>query len=133
MQAGREKEAVKSWIDRLHIKAPSRNTCVNALSGGNQQKAVIARWLQGTPKVLILNEPTRGIDVGAKVEIYGLIEELCKQGMAILVISSEMPEIMGITDRVLVVYEGGIVGECVREDFTQERLMRMAIGGVENE
>lgn len=133
IQTAKEKTAVKGWMEKLSIKAPGRSTCINSLSGGNQQKAVIAKWLQRRPKVLILNEPTRGIDVGAKVEIYNLIEELCKQGLAILVISSEMPEIMGITDRVIVIHEGTIAGECARQDFTQERLMHMAIGGEENE
>lgn len=128
VRMSKERKAVDSWIERLRIKTPLAGTCINSLSGGNQQKAVIAKWLQGQPKVMIMNEPTRGVDVGAKVEIYHLMEELCREGMAILMISSEMPEVLGIADRVLVVHEGRLVGECRREDFSQERLMRMAIG-----
>ena len=129
----RERGVVREWIDRLNIKTPSPATCINSLSGGNQQKGVIAKWLLSEPKVLILNEPTRGVDVGAKVEIYCLMEELCKQGLAIIMISSEMPEVMGIADRILVVHEGRISGECLREDFSQEKLMFMAIGGNNHE
>jgi ribose transport system ATP-binding protein len=102
------------------------------LSGGNQQKTVIAKWLLSGPKLLILNEPTRGVDVGAKVEIYCLMEELCKMGLAIIMISSEMPEVMGISDRIVVIHEGKVAGECPRQDFTQERLMLMAIGDKTN-
>ena len=86
---------------KLNIKTPGINTPVESLSGGNQQKVAISKWLINGPKILILNEPTRGIDVGAKVEIYKLIEELCENGMAIILISSETPEIMGISDRIL--------------------------------
>ena len=93
---------------------------------------MIAKWLLSDPKLLILNEPTRGVDVGAKVEIYTLMEELCRQGLAIIMISSEMPEVMGISDRIVVVHEGRVMGECLREDFSQERLMMMAIGGNQN-
>lgn len=132
MQRKKEKQTVLGWIEKLRIKAPGWKVCINSLSGGNQQKAVIAKWLQRKPKVLILNEPTRGIDVGAKVEIYRLMEELCQQGMAILVISSEMPEIMGIADKIVIVHEGSIKGECGRQEFSQEKLMHMAIGGTGN-
>jgi len=129
----KEHDVVQKWISRLNIKTPSRTTCINSLSGGNQQKAVIAKWLLSEPKLLILNEPTRGVDVGAKVEIYHLIEELCRMGLAIVMISSEMPEVMGISDRIVVVHEGHVTGECPREEFSQEKLMLMAIGGKENE
>jgi len=128
-----EKDLVAAWINKLEIKTPSMNAQINSLSGGNQQKVVLAKWLVNRPKVLILNEPTRGVDVGAKVEIYKLIEDLCKEGLAIIMISSETPEIMGISDRILVVCEGRINGECSREEFEQERLMMMAIGGKEDE
>lgn len=128
----REEGTVRKWIERLNIKTPSAATCIDSLSGGNQQKGVIAKWLLSDPKLLILNEPTRGVDVGAKVEIYTLMEELCRQGLAIIMISSEMPEVMGISDRIVVVHEGRVTGECLREDFSQERLMMMAIGGNQN-
>ena len=125
----KERDVVKTWIERLNIKTPGASVCIDSLSGGNQQKSVIAKWLLSEPKVLILNEPTRGIDVGAKVEIYCLMEELCRQGMAIVMISSEMPEVMGISDRIVIIHEGRVSGECARRDFSQEKLMLMAIGG----
>ncbi len=124
-----ESKVVGEWIEKLNIKTPSPNTIVDSLSGGNQQKVVIAKCMLDEPKVLMLNEPTRGVDVGAKVEIYKMIENLCKMGIAILMISSEMPEIMGIADRIVVVHEGKITGECSREEFSQEKLMLLAIGG----
>ena len=124
-----EKRLSKLWVEKLNIKTPGINTPVESLSGGNQQKVAISKWLMNGPKILILNEPTRGIDVGAKVEIYKLIEELCENGMAIILISSETPEIMGISDRILVVHEGTITGEIKRKEFDQERIMHLAIGG----
>lgn len=120
---------VNNWIKKMNIKTSSMDTPISALSGGNQQKVVIAKWLITEPEVLILNEPTRGVDVGAKVEIYKLIEELCKSGLAIIMISSETPEIMGIADRIVTVHEGRVTGELEREAFDQEKLMFMAIGG----
>lgn len=128
----KKQKLVHEWVKTLNIKTSSINAGISSLSGGNQQKVVIAKWLLTQPRVLILNEPTRGVDVGAKVEIYKLIEELCKKGMAIIMISSETPEIMGISDRIMVVHEGKISGECTREDFDQEKLMVMAIGGLCN-
>ncbi|MBC5647625.1 sugar ABC transporter ATP-binding protein [Christensenella tenuis] len=129
LDTSREREMVREWIDRLSIKTPDMETPVDSLSGGNQQKVVIAKWMLDQPRVLILNEPTRGVDVGAKVEIYKMMEDLCKMGIGIVMISSEMPEIMGIADRILVVHEGKIAGECTRNEFSQEKLMFLAIGG----
>lgn len=123
-----EKKLVREWIDRLQIKTPALHTPVRTLSGGNQQKVVIGKWMLDEMQVIILNEPTRGIDVGAKAEVYHLIEELCKKGMAVIMISSETPEIMGISDRILVIHEGRITGECERKEFEQETIMHYAIG-----
>jgi ABC-type sugar transport system ATPase subunit len=128
-----ENELVSKWVQKLKIKTPSINTQIESLSGGNQQKVVIGKWLLKKTKVLILNEPTRGIDVGAKVEVYKLIEDLCKNGMAILMISSEMPEIMGISDRIIVVHDGRITGEFNRGEFDQKKVLFTAIGGDKNE
>ncbi|MCY7611418.1 ATP-binding cassette domain-containing protein, partial [Bacillus safensis] len=98
-------------------------------SGGNQQKVVIAKWIGIQPKVLILDEPTRGVDVGAKREIYQLMNELTDRGVAILMVSSELPEILGMSDRVLVIHEGTISGELDKTEATQERIMTLATGG----
>ena len=125
----REKEIVAEWIEKLRIKTPSMEVQVDSLSGGNQQKVVIAKWLLTNPKVLILNEPTRGIDVGAKVEIYKLMEELCQNGIAIIMVSSELPETIGITDRILVFRDGQIKGEFNRKEFTQKSILHIAVGG----
>ena len=99
---------------------------VGSLSGGNQQKVVLAKWLLAKPKILLLDEPTRGIDVGAKAEIYQLINDLAKQGIAIIVISSELPEIIGIADRIVTFCEGVKTGEFSREEATQETLLTSA-------
>lgn len=126
-----KKEAglVNQWIDSLRIKTPGMDTLTQTLSGGNQQKVVLAKWLTAKPKILILNEPTRGIDVGAKAEIYNLINELSKQGIAFIMVSSELPEVMAMSDRVVVIHEGRYKGTVMREDFTQEKLLATAIGG----
>ncbi len=126
-----KKEAglVNEWIDALRIKTPGMDTLTQSLSGGNQQKVVLAKWLTSKPKILILNEPTRGIDVGAKAEIYNLINELSKQGLAFIMVSSELPEVMAMSDRVVVIHEGRYKGTVMREDFTQEKLLATAIGG----
>ncbi len=113
-------------IARLSIKVGGPDGIVGGLSGGNQQKVLLARWLEIRPKVLILDEPTRGVDVGAKAEIYRIINELAAQGVAILVISSELPEIIGICDRVVVMREGVITGECQGEAINQEHIMTLA-------
>ena len=116
------------YAKRLSIKFPSMNSEIALLSGGNQQKVIIARCLLTEPDVLILDEPTRGIDVGAKAEIYKLIGELAKQGKAILLISSELPEVCGISDRIMVVRQGAIAGEFQREDFNSDDIMKCAFG-----
>lgn len=122
----KEKEIADKYIDELKIKTPSRNTLISNLSGGNQQKVVLAKWLLSNPDIIIFDEPTRGIDVGAKRDIYVLINELAKQGKAIIVISSEMPEVMGISDRILIMCEGMIKGEVTRDKFSQELIMSYA-------
>jgi ABC-type sugar transport system ATPase subunit len=113
-------------IEKLRIKTLSRDALVSSLSGGNQQKVVLAKWLMTTPEVIILDEPTRGIDVGAKRDIYLLIGELARQGKAVIVISSELIEIMGLADRILVMAEGRMTGELTRDAFSQERIMELA-------
>ncbi|MDR4341783.1 ATP-binding cassette domain-containing protein, partial [Bacillus thuringiensis] len=107
----------------------SRETPARHLSGGNQQKVVIAKWIGIGPKVLILDEPTRGVDVGAKREIYSLMNELTDRGVAIIMVSSELPEILGMSDRIIVVHEGRISGEIYAQEATQERIMTLATGG----
>lgn len=114
----------------MHVKTTGGTQKAKNLSGGNQQKVVLGKWLSTNPKILILDEPTRGIDVGAKAEIYKLINELTAEGMAILLISSELPEVMGMSDRLLVMYEGKITGELSREEFSEETIMQHATGRV---
>ena len=113
----------------LSIKTPTIEQTAQNLSGGNQQKVVLAKWLFTGSKVLIFDEPTRGIDVGAKSEIYKLMNELAAQGAAILMISSELPEVLGMSDRILVMHEGRIAGELSRSEATQEKIMHLATGG----
>lgn len=125
----KEKEIAKKWVEELGVKTPSLETLSDSLSGGNQQKLVIAKCLNTDPQFMILNEPTRGIDVGAKVEIYKLINRLCEQGRAVLMISSELPEIMSMSDRIYVMCEGKITGEVQKEEFSQTYLMELGIGG----
>ena len=116
----------KKQMEALRIKAPGSKTLASSLSGGNQQKVVLAKWLMTEPKILLLDEPTRGIDVGAKAEIYQLINNLAKQGMAIIVVSSELPEVIGISDRIVTFCEGELTGEFRQEEATQEILLRSA-------
>jgi ABC-type sugar transport system ATPase subunit len=129
----RKKEEVDSTnvISRLNIKTYDKDhQIVRFLSGGNQQKVVIGKWLLTTPKVFIIDEPTRGVDVGAKFEIYNHINSLVKEGSAVLFVSSEMEELMGVCDRILTMHLGRITGEVERKDFSQETLIRLAMGGV---
>ncbi|WP_455538757.1 sugar ABC transporter ATP-binding protein [Terrisporobacter sp.] len=123
----KEKERVNSYIDRIRIKTPSMEQLIKNLSGGNQQKVAIAKALMIHPDVLILDEPTRGVDVGAKKEIYDLINEFKAQGKAIIMISSEMPEILGLSDRILVLSNGHITGEFDIKDATQEKILKCAV------
>ncbi len=122
-----EREAAM-WADRLNVKRASMSQQIRFLSGGNQQKVIIARWLANQSKVLVLDQPTRGVDVGAKVEIYGLLEDLCEQGVGVVIISIEMPEVLGIADRVYVMCEGRLVGPYSRAEATKHRLMSCAVG-----
>jgi ABC-type sugar transport system ATPase subunit len=121
-----ESTLVGRYIDRFRIKTPSREQLVGLLSGGNQQKVVLAKWLATNPRVLIVDEPTRGVDVGTKVEIYAQMRELAAEGLAILVISSDLPEVLAISDRILVMREGRLVGELAHADATEERIMALA-------
>lgn len=123
-----ETNIVADFIKKLSIKTPSSEQTIKNLSGGNQQKVVISKWMLIDPKVLILDEPTRGVDVGAKREIYELINKLKEAGVAIIVISSEMPEVMGISDRILVIHEGKVCGEFTHAEVTQEKIMKCAVG-----
>ena len=111
---------------RLRVRTPDLYEAVLNLSGGNQQKVLIARWLLTNPKILILDEPTRGIDVGAKAEIHRLISQLAVQGVAVLMISSEMPEVLGMSDRIVVMHEGRVTGIVERKDADQVRIMELA-------
>ncbi len=124
-----EKREVEQISQKLRIKANSIETLASTLSGGNQQKVVLAKWLLSKPTVLILDEPTRGIDVGAKREIYKLMTEMVKDGISIIMISSELPEFIGMCDRAYIVYEGRITGELDRDELTQSAIMHLATGG----
>jgi ABC-type sugar transport system ATPase subunit len=116
-------------VKELRTKTPSLEQPVRNLSGGNQQKVVIAKWLLTRPKVLFLDEPTRGIDVGAKVEIYNIMNGLVDQGVCVVMISSELPEVLGMSDRILVVHEGRITGDLPRAEATEEKVMHCATSG----
>ena len=122
----REHEITQEFIDKMQTKTPSHEQRVSNLSGGNQQKVMIGRWLATKPKVLILDEPTRGVDVGAKAEIYEIMNELTKQGVAIIMVSSELPEIINMADRVYVMYDGRITGCIDYENVSQEAIMQLA-------
>lgn len=124
----KELSDTREMIQKLRIKTPHERQIARFLSGGNQQKVVLGKWLALGPKILLLDEPTRGIDVGAKQEIYRLMEELAKQGMAILFVSSELEEIIGMSDRTLVMHEGRLTGELPREKLSEEAIMRLATG-----
>jgi putative multiple sugar transport system ATP-binding protein len=120
--------AAEEYRKSLSIKTPSVRAGVAKLSGGNQQKVLLAKWMFTEPELLILDEPTRGIDVGAKYEIYGLIQRLADSGKGVVVISSELPELMGLCDRIYTVFEGRVTGEIRGADATQEELMRLMTG-----
>lgn len=127
LNKGKEKQVVRDYIQKMNIKTPSMTQRVRNLSGGNQQKIVLSKALMTEPDVLILDEPTRGIDVGAKKEIYLLINQLKARGKGILMISSEMPEILGMSDRVLVLEGGRLKGELSRREATQEKIMSLIV------
>ncbi len=128
IRRGREREVAEGYVEDILIKTPSIEQAVQNLSGGNQQKVVLAKWLFTKSRVLIFDEPTRGIDVGAKTEIYQLMNRLAESGAAIIMISSELPEVLGMSDRILVMHEGRLAGELSRNEATQERIMHLATG-----
>lgn len=123
----KEEKEIEDYIKKLSVKTPSAKQLIKNLSGGNQQKAIIAKWIMISPKVLIIDEPTKGIDVGAKKEIYEVLNELKNMGKAVIIISSDMPEVLGISDRILVMCEGRVSGEVKREEATQEKVMKYAV------
>lgn len=128
----RADKLAREFIEKLKIRTPSVKQLVRNLSGGNQQKVVIARWLTLNPRILILDEPTRGIDVGTKAEIHALMNQLAKDGVAVLMVSSDLPEVLGVSDRILVMRAGRIVAEFSRKEATQDNIMHAATGGREN-
>ncbi|MFC7329658.1 sugar ABC transporter ATP-binding protein [Marinactinospora rubrisoli] len=124
-----ERAAARTWTERLRVKAGGLDDAVSTLSGGNQQKVVLAKWLATAPRVLIVDEPTRGIDVGTKAEVHRLLADLAGRGLAVLMVSSELPEVLGMADRVLVMHEGRLTAELPRGAATEESVMRAATGG----
>jgi ABC-type sugar transport system ATPase subunit len=129
MSPWREQRMAEEYVRRLSIRTPSAQTITSNLSGGNQQKVLLAKWLAIRPSILLVDEPTRGVDVGAKAEVHEILRELARAGVAVLMISSELPEILGARDRVLVMHEGEITGELSGEEATEERIMFLAAGG----
>ncbi|WP_406547942.1 sugar ABC transporter ATP-binding protein [Clostridium ljungdahlii] len=127
----KEVKEIKDYISKLSIKSSGYRQIAGTLSGGNQQKIVIAKWLLSDSKVLIVDEPTRGIDVGAKIEIYNIMNDLVKSGVGIIMVSSELPEVLGMSDRILVMCRGKITGELNKDEATQEKIMHYATGGIE--
>lgn len=125
---GKEKKEVKEMFEKMNVKTPSLDTAISTLSGGNQQKVLLARWMLCDPEVMILDEPTRGIDVGAKYEIYKLMTEIVKEGKAVVMVSSELPELIGMCDRIYVMCQGRITGCISKEEFSQESVMKFATG-----
>ena len=128
MRRAEERATAERFRRRLSIRAPSVDAPTASLSGGNQQKVVISKWLETKPKVLILDEPTRGIDVGAKVEVHQLVDDLAAQGMAIILISSDLPEVLAMSDRILVMREGRQMTILDHREATQERVLAAAMG-----
>jgi rhamnose transport system ATP-binding protein len=125
-----ERRLAVTWAERLQLKYGRMRDMVSTLSGGNQQKVVLGKWLSRSPSLLIIDEPTRGIDVGTKAEVHRIIDQLAAEGMAVLMISSELPEVLGVADRILVIHEGRLTGEFTRADATEDKIMRAASGVV---
>jgi rhamnose transport system ATP-binding protein len=125
---GAERRLAVTWAERLHLKYGRMRDTVSTLSGGNQQKVVLGKWLARSPSLLIIDEPTRGIDVATKAEVHRIIDDLAAAGMAVLMISSELPEVLGVADRILVIHEGRLTGEFARADATEDKIMRAATG-----
>jgi rhamnose transport system ATP-binding protein len=130
VDSGKAKAIAADYSSRLQVKSAGLDQLVSALSGGNQQKVVLGKWLASDPVVLMLDEPTRGIDIGTKAEVHRIISHLAGQGLAILMISSELPEILGMSDRIVIMHEGRVSGEFGRADADQERVMFAATGQV---
>jgi ABC-type sugar transport system ATPase subunit len=131
INTGQERVAAANLCEKLNVKTPTIDQLVEYLSGGNQQKVALAKWLGVEPKILILDEPTRGIDVGAKVEIYKIIGDLASKGIGIIMVSSELPELLGVSDRVMVMCRGKKTGEFTRDEATPEKIMLAATGASE--
>ena len=122
-----EQQAAEQWVKQLNVRTPSIEQQVGHLSGGNQQKVVLAKWLATEPKVLLLDEPTRGIDINAKREIFTLIDELARSGLGVVMVSSELPEILGLADRIMVLCEGRQTAEFERGEATEEMIVKAAL------
>ncbi len=120
-----ENSHAKNWFYKLSMKAPGLDTILKSLSGGNQQKVVVAKWLEKNSKIFLMSEPTRGIDIGSKAEIYEIAEEFCTQGAAVLIVSGELPEILSMSDRIYVMKDGKIVGEFITKTLTRKNLCIM--------
>lgn len=125
----KDAQSAQKWIEQLRIKTPSRDTITESLSGGNQQKVILGKWLELSPDIFILNEPTRGIDVGSKSEIYRILNDLCADGKCVIIITSEMPELLSMSDEIMVMFEGRVSGYLKGSEATQEDVVRLAIGG----
>jgi ABC-type sugar transport system ATPase subunit len=121
-----ERRMADDIIDRLRVRTSGAGAAITSLSGGNQQKAIIGRWLLTNPRVLLLDDPTRGIDVAAKAELYGLFDRLSREGLGVIVTSSELPELLTLCDRILVLCEGRLTGEFTRAEATEHRIMEAA-------
>jgi ABC-type sugar transport system ATPase subunit len=126
------RETAQSYVEKLNIRTPYLRKKVMFLSGGDQQKVVLAKWLTMRPKILIMDEPTRGVDVGAKAEVHALMNSLAQEGMGIIIISSELPEVLGMSDRILVMHKGHVAGILERDEATQEKIMAYASGEINN-
>ena len=129
LQAAKQKEIVKKGIEEFRIRCFGPDHECHNLSGGNQQKVVLAKWIYTDPKILILDEPTRGVDIGAKKEIYSVINDLAAKGVAVIMVSSELPEVLGMSDRIMVVHEGKVTGIVEASEVDQAKVMTLATGG----
>jgi ribose transport system ATP-binding protein len=129
LSPGREESLVAEPLRETGVKTPGPHAPITALSGGNQQKCIIGRWLLVQPRLLLLDDPTRGIDVGAKAELYNLIDRLCRTGLAVILTSSELPELLALADRIVVLAEGRLTAELTRAEATEQRIMEAATGG----
>ena len=133
IRASTERAVAHEYTEQFNVRMTGVDQLVGALSGGNQQKVVLAKWLASKPTILILDEPTRGIDIGAKVEVHRIISELAASGLGIILISSDLPEVLAMSDRILVLHEGRITAEIPRDRATQERVMFAATGNLAGE